>query len=538
MLGRELNVKKGLLFKFVLLILITILLIPASISADTSGKKAEDMPVFTEGSVHDPSVIKVDDTYYVFGSHLAAAKTDDFMNWTHVAAGVNKSNPLFEDVTEELKEALDWAKSDTLWAADVVQLEDGKFYMYYNACEGSSPRSAMGVAVSDHVEGPYEDLGIFLKSGMNGESEDGTIYDANIHPNVIDPHTFFDADGVLWMVYGSYSGGIFILEMSAETGFPLEDQGYGTKLMGGNHSRIEGPYIQYVPETEYYYLYTTFGGLDADGGYNMRVVRSKNADGPYVDTEGNEMVDVRGADGSFFDDQSIEPYGAKLMGNHLFERKTEDLGKGIGTGYVSPGHNSVFYDEDTNEQFLIFHARFPERGETHEIRVHQMFMNNDDWPVVTPYRYAEEKPEELNESDVVGDYKFINHGKEITAEITMSTAITLSKDGTLSGDVNGTWDLEGDNTINLIIDGDSYNGVFLKQWNPTTEIADVTFTAMSGAGVTVWGSKSSEVADDSEVADEEKDAAETVSSVPAILWISLIVLVIGSVIYLIIKRTK
>jgi len=33
-------------------------------------------PLFLHNvSVHDPSVIKVDDTYYVFGSHLAAAKS-------------------------------------------------------------------------------------------------------------------------------------------------------------------------------------------------------------------------------------------------------------------------------------------------------------------------------------------------------------------------------------------------------------------------------------------------------------------------------
>ena len=27
------------------------------------------------------------------------------------------------------------------------------------------------------------------------KSEDGTIYDANKHPNVVDPHTFFDKEG-------------------------------------------------------------------------------------------------------------------------------------------------------------------------------------------------------------------------------------------------------------------------------------------------------------------------------------------------------
>ncbi len=127
-----------------------------------------DVPVFRDASVHDPSVVKVDDTFYVFGSHLAAAKTKDLMQWDLVATGVNVDNPLFENVVEELKETFDWAQTDTLWAADVIQLEDGRFYMYYNACKGDSPRSALGVAVADHVEGPYQDLGILLKSGMWG----------------------------------------------------------------------------------------------------------------------------------------------------------------------------------------------------------------------------------------------------------------------------------------------------------------------------------------------------------------------------------
>lgn len=69
--------------------------------------------------------------------------------------------------------------------------------------------------------------------------------------------------------------GIFILEMDKKTGLPLPGQGYGKKLIGGNHSRIEGAYILYNPETQYYYLYMSFGGLAADGGYNIRVARSK-----------------------------------------------------------------------------------------------------------------------------------------------------------------------------------------------------------------------------------------------------------------------
>lgn len=482
--------RKGFFLKGFLLWLLTIIALPSLASAD------EIMPSFTEGSIHDPSVIKVEDTYYVFGSHLGVAKTTDFMNWTTVATGVNQNNPLFDNVLLDLKEALDWAETDTLWAPDVIEMND-KFYMYYNACEGGSPRSVLGVAVADDIEGPYENKGIFLKSGMwNEASEDGKIYDATIHPNVVDPHTFFDAEEKLWMVYGSYSGGIFILQMDETTGFPLEGQGYGTKLMGGNHSRIEGAYIQYVPETGYYYLYTTFGGLAADGGYNMRVARSKNPNGPYVDAEGNDMTNVRGANGTFFDDTAIEPYGVKLMGNYLFESMNSHSGLRTGIGYVSPGHNSVFYDEETGEQFLVFHSRFVHRGEEHEIRVHQMFMNDNGWPVVAPYRYAQEKISKVTKSTVLGDYKFINHGKEITQKVKKSIVITLLDDGIISGDVNGTWTLEGDNTVNLAIEEQTYNGIFLKQWDPIAKSMVITFSAVSEKGVTIWGSQIEEMSDE------------------------------------------
>ncbi|MCC5895734.1 MAG: family 43 glycosylhydrolase [Alkalibacterium sp.] len=449
-----------------------------------------ERPQFTEASVHDPSVIKVDDTFYVFGSHLASAKTDDFMNWTQVSTTVSQSNPLFDNVFEELEEAFDWANTDTLWAADVRQLDDGRFYMYYNASQGDAPRSALGLAIADDIEGPYEDDGIFIKSGMWDEiSPDGTIYDATIHPNAIDPHTFYDHEGELWMVYGSYSGGLFILEMDSETGLPLDGQGYGTHLIGGNHSRIEGAFIEYNEDTGYYYLYMTFGGLDAVGGYNMRVARSERPDGPYVDAEGNLMSEVKGAEGSFFDDRSIEPFGVKQMGNYLFERQIGDKGTGIGTGYVSPGHNSIYTDEETGNVYMFFHTRFPQTGEMHEIRVHQLLMNEDGWPAIAPYRYAGEELKKVNRQDVIGDFKYINHGKGITDEIVYSETITLEKNNRISGAVTGTWKLKGQHNIELTIEGETYKGSVLRQWDPTSEQVVMTFTALSEKGVAVWGSQ-------------------------------------------------
>ncbi|WP_082507553.1 glycoside hydrolase family 43 protein [Duganella sp. Root336D2] len=451
---------------------------------------------FTGVSVHDPSVIKAAETYYVFGSHLAAARSTDWMNWTRIADGVNAGNPLFNNVTAALSEALAWAQADTLWAPDVARLDDGKFYMYYCACKGDSPRSALGLAVADKVDGPYVNKQLLLKSGMWGEaSPDGTVYDATKHPNVVDPNVFRDNGGKLWMVYGSYSGGIFIMEMNPATGLQKPAQGYGRHLMGGNHARIEGAYILYSPDSKYYYLFVSFGGLDANGGYNIRVSRSLNPDGPYVDGAGTDMATVKANPAlPLFDDASIAPHGQKLMGNHQYVLASGETGTAL--GYVSPGHNSAYYDVAAGKYFLVFHARFPGQGEAHEVRVHEMFINVDGWPVVAPFRYvplsknAITLSADVSAADAAGIYKVINHGKDISAVIKQSQVVTLAAGGAVSGAIAGNWSHLGGNKVSIVsTDGTAYNGVLSRQWNTNGNAFEVTFTVQSKAGVSLWGAR-------------------------------------------------
>ena len=452
---------------------------------------------FGDASVHDPALIKVDGTYYVFGSHLAAAKSTDLMNWTKIADGVNAANPLFNNVVTALADTFTWAQVTDLWAPDVVKLGDGKFYFYYNACKGDSPRSALGVAVSDKVEGPYVNKQIMLKSGMWGlVSEDGVnVYDALTMPNVVDPNTFFDKDGKLWMIYGSYSGGIFILAMDPATGLQKPGQGYGKHLMGGNHSRIEGAYVMYSPQSKYYYLFTSFGGLDANGAYNMRVARSLNPDGPYVDAKGNDMANVKANPAlPLFDDASIAPFGQKIMGNYQFALADGETGTPL--GYVSPGHNSAYYEAATGQYFLVFHTRFPGTGEFHQIRVHEMFINEDGWIVVSPFRYAPLSKNstalsaEVTAADAAGTYKMINHGKDITAAIKASQNIKLAADGTVSGAATGTWKHNGANKITISLGAaGTFNGVLSRQWNTNASAFVVTWTAQSVDGVSIWGAR-------------------------------------------------
>ena len=172
------------------------------------------MPVFQDVSVHDPSVIRVGGEYYVFGSHLAAAKTTDLLRWQLVADGVNASNPLFDNVIVELEEIFAWSGATDLWANDVIQLQDGRFYMYPNLSQGNAPRASLALAIADDIEGPYEYQGIFLQSGMWDEiSEDGVnVYDPQIHPNTIDPDAFFDQDGTLWVEHPIYTQVMYVLE--------------------------------------------------------------------------------------------------------------------------------------------------------------------------------------------------------------------------------------------------------------------------------------------------------------------------------------
>ena len=449
-------------------------------AVETEAEELMKPPKYKSVSVHDPSVIRVEDgTFYIFGSHMAAAKSQDLINWTSISKDAQAGCTLVEDVQNQMKEALSWAKTNTFWAPDVQQLPDGRFAMYYCTCEGSSPLSALGLAIAEAPEGPYVNQGVFLKSGMSG-------YNANYYPNVVDPCTFFDKDGRMWMVYGSYSGGIFILQMDTETGFPLEGQNYGTKLLGKNHARIEGPYILYSPETDYYYLFLSFGGLDSYGGYNIRVCRSKNPDGPYEDSLGQEMIKCGGANGTFFHDVDYEPYGVKLMGGYKFDAVESDTNKMV-QAFRSPGHNSAYFEEETGRYFLIFHTRFANSGESFSVRVHQMFMNEEGWPVVAPLRYTGEGKEAPALANRPGAYKVLFHEHDINTVEHVSERAALHADGTVDGACQGTWECAGENTVRLTLNGERYTGVFTRCYDGAQGAWVSCFTALSEKGEAVWG---------------------------------------------------
>ena len=430
--------------------------------------------------VHDPSVVKGENFNFIIGSHLDAATTTDYVDFTRYASGVKKGNAVIPNVLEDMKEALDWAKTSTFWAGDIIQMKDGKYYFYYSVCEGSSPLAAIGYAVSDNAEGPYENKGIIIKSGKSGkllsyEPEKNIQYNPSIHPNAIDPTLFYDENDVLHMVYGSYSGGIFILEMDEKTKMPTSGQGYGKKITGGKHTRIENPYITYDADTDYYYFYSSYGGLGSGHGYQTRVSRSKDVMGPYVDALGQDILDIEKHAKVMFDDEAINQFGNKLMGDVIFKSDSSKLD----LGYMSPGGASVIHDADLDKDFMIFHTRFPGRGEGHELRTHEQFMNQDGWPVIAPLRYSGVSQTKLNDN-IDGDYQMVINNLQIIGKPVRSSLLKVSQDNfDLNYKTDGSF-------VELTLNGVEYKGVALIQWDATQKKMVKTLTLQGDDNTTLW----------------------------------------------------
>lgn len=508
----------------------------ATASADATTKSPSRV------SVHDPSIVvsEEDGTYYIFGSHIEAAKSTDMVNWTRFTNGyTTPGNTLFGNIENALKKPFQWAGSHdkdaavyNIWAPDVYYNknyvnDDGTkgAYMMYFCTTSTYIRSAISFAVSQNIEGPYTYKDTIVYSGFTKTSrtdsgstidtcytntniqeliDNGTLKDGvndnwfnslsggfnnSYAPNAIDPTILEDKDGKLWMTYGSWSGGIFILEIDPSTGkaiYPgknadtddsrIVDEYFGTRIAGGLASSGEGPFIVYDEESDYYYLYSTYEGLNYNAGYNMRLFRSKNPDGPYLDAAGNNAALTK---------KGHDKIGIRVLGNYRMPCMTSTL--------MAGGHNSALIDSD-GERYLIYHTRFNSSSGLHEVRVHQQFISEEGWPVTAVYENKGDKISETgyDKSEIVGDYFFINHGTDLqTTEYNLPKNIVLTADGKVTGAATGTWEAK-ENTYyaKFVLDGVSYSGVFFKQHTETASSKNVmTFTAIGDDNTTIWGSK-------------------------------------------------
>ena len=98
-------------------------------TAASGGEKTFYEGAISRASVHDPSIIREGDTYYVFGSHLAAAKSEDLVNWEQLCKDYENptDNAIYGNLTENFAETFEWAGFNdgdctggyAIWAPDV-----------------------------------------------------------------------------------------------------------------------------------------------------------------------------------------------------------------------------------------------------------------------------------------------------------------------------------------------------------------------------------------------------------------------------------
>lgn len=486
---------------------------------------------------------------------------------THVIKKVKNSKG--EEVTFGNFDANGWQfKGNTVkgmqWAPDVIYNKTMKKWCMYMSLNGDHWCSSIVCFTSDDLEGPWAYQGPVVFSGFQGTfshnaytaDDDWKHTDLAVAtgetslparyqtgdswgsywPNCIDPCVFYDDDDNLWMSYGSWSGGIFIIRLDKTNGlrdytytFPYQISGktvtpggadanctsdpyFGKKIAGGYYVSGEASYIQKVDK--YYYLFMSYGGLTAAGGYQIRVFRSEKPDGPYKD-----CLTSNGIDAVYdkyilnFGGDAKRDEGVKLFGNYQWET--------MPNAELAQGHNSAIVDHK-GRALIVYHTRFLNRGEEHEVRVHQLFVNQDGWLVAAPYEFSGETYTDndiatqqlYDATGVEGDYQIIAHPyRQNTAAMDYEKPVTihLNADGSISGKYTGKWELvSGTSYINLTLKGVAtantevkFKGVLTEQIIDYTNIKALCFTALSSSdglatsggaslqtrGLSIWGSK-------------------------------------------------
>ena len=502
-------------------------IIPAIPEGSQPVVEAEAASSVSHVSVHDPSIVKGDNGYYyIFGSHRAFAKSKDLQNWTTFDLNISY------DYANVFSVGSAWAAtnnssydlSGNLWAPDVIYNTTMKKWCMYMSINGSDFNSSIAMCTADSIEGPYTYAGTVVYSGFTSSTHPVSMTDyykvcgsgasisryltssgkwnSSYGTNAIDPTVFYDVNGNLWMVYGSWFGGIFTLKLSNSTGLrdynttysldtdasdgKASDPYMGSRIAGGLGSSGEAPYIEHIGN--YYYLFVTYGGLDSNGGYNTRVFRSKRLNGPYTDAAGNYATYTTGTGIS----NTYGTVGIRMMSYYQLS--------GMSTGQIAGGHNSILTDSD-GKIYNVYHTRFDDGYEFHEVRVHQLIMNKNGWPCEVPYEYAGETVSEsgYSKSEYVGTYEWLIQKPGLLTNdsassggynVIKSETVTLNSDGTITGAVDGKWSYtSGTPYITITLDGNYYYGVFTYAYDENTKAKKMTFSVVGKNNVCIWGAK-------------------------------------------------
>jgi arabinan endo-1,5-alpha-L-arabinosidase len=316
------------------LVLITLFFSPATALHAQATTRA--MP---GNRAHDPStIVACNGEYWCFstGSGVRTHRSRDLLNWQ---PGPRALDPL-----------ADWTRNyplrdDRLWAPDVIRAADGRYLLYYSASSFGKNTSAIGVAHNatlDPNDAAYRwvDHGVVIASTADDDF------------NAIDPAvTRDDADGKLWMSFGSFWSGIKLIELDPRTGLRVAPD---SRVYALAHAKeIEAPFIHRRGDA--YFLFVNFGlccrGVKST--YEIRVGRAEKITGPYVDRDGK---DLRAGGGTL------------VLGSRGAQ--------------IGPGHAGIVTDARGRE-WLSFHFYDATQNGRPVLGLRLLTWDKEGWPVVS-----------------------------------------------------------------------------------------------------------------------------------------------------------
>jgi arabinan endo-1,5-alpha-L-arabinosidase len=420
-------------------------------------------------NTHDPTVNKQGEWYYMYSTDASWAglnkngaekrRSKDLVNWQYLGNAFNGTpqsaqnffkihNPKYTD--------------QGIWAPFLFKYKKG-YILYYSAPGGlaNTNYAFIGYATSDSASGPWLDHGMITSSYSNSD----TI-------NAIDPTVAYDSiSHKLWMSYGSWAHGIFVLELDTVTGgnkdITLKNR--GVKICNrANGGGQEGSEINY--RNGWYYLFVSYDGLG--DLYNVRVGRARTPNGPYYDFKGKGM-----ASGTDNIPMVQAPY---RFNNH--------------PGWQGTGHCAVYND---NGKYYMFNQGRPGlQPVMFELHVRQIFWLND-WPVLSPERYAGvPQCSDITVDSLLGIWEhlpLIYHSSPNSDFHSYSDSVHLYTNGTFNADPSNTWTFNND-TLTL-----NWGNVSIQKlivfwgWDWENSCRALLFTGMDQKGICIWGKKINQV---------------------------------------------
>jgi len=291
--------------------------------------------------VHDPSIIKDGDTFYLFSTRagIAIRCSKDLVHWR-----------LCGDVFAHLPE---WAVKDVpglrgLWAPDISYF-NGQYHLYYSVSTFGSNRSSIGLATNQTLD-PASEKYRWV--------DQGKVIGSNVSDdwNAIDPNVVFDEQDQPWLAFGSFWSGIKLRKLERATGqLSSQDQTLYSLASRPRSSdspgAIEAPTI--IWKNNYYYLFVSFDFCcrGKDSTYNIRVGRARRVTGPYMDRSGKPMMEGGG---------TLVIAGAGR--------------------WAGPGHCAVLHGKDGDH--LVYHAYDTEWRGVSTLRIASIGWDAEGWPTI------------------------------------------------------------------------------------------------------------------------------------------------------------